>query len=92
MKVLGPPNVWGLPRNLGEDWILFANKARMIDSFGVDSPARPPASEGDRQSATVPADVRFWIDLERFVERIGNDKSARRDRDVEPRQMATNRP
>ncbi|MFN7956141.1 MAG: hypothetical protein U0610_30800 [bacterium] len=70
MKVLGPPNVWGLPRNLGESWILFANNARMIDPSGLDSPARSPASESDLQAAIVPADVLLWIDLESFVDHL----------------------
>ncbi|MFN7955552.1 MAG: hypothetical protein U0610_27785 [bacterium] len=64
----------------------------LLPAEPTESSASAPATPSGPDSLVVPQDVRALIELERFVEHIARNGDAERDRDVEPRQMATNRP
>ena len=84
MKPIGAPVVWGGPRNLGESWMLFANNARLPDLSELESPASSPAGEGSPVPVTLSADVQLWIEVELFLERIGQDQRVDLDFDGQP--------
>lgn len=84
LKPIGAPAVWAEPRNVGESWMRFANNARLPELSELDSPASSPAGERPPERVTLPADVQFWIELEVFLERIGQDQGADHDSDSPP--------
>ncbi len=65
-------------------WFRFANNPGLPDLSELESPASSPAGERSSERVTLPADVQLWIELEVFLERIGQDQGDDHERDSRP--------